>query len=309
MQLDRRPVAAAHHREEQPERSLEAACRPARLLAAVGVDRDRQLLGHDQVFEVCGLPAAQLRAVAEVEVLGERGSAPAAGIHDGAAAPHPGGACEVREVTARRPHGLLDQEMEVDRERLQPGEPRVALVEVSPARLDESDGLVGEHADRPAQEVGRRNEVCVEDRDERRSRERDAVRERARLEPDPLLAPHVGHVQPSAAPARQSLLDDRDRVVVRVVQYLHLEPRWGPLDRADRVDHARRDVALVVDRNLHADQGLVAPRRGIVSCGPQPRRSPREEQQVHPEREQQHAGRGQHDDHAGRERGHESNSV
>ena len=66
------PVAAAQHRDQQLERGLEAAGRPARLLPAVGVDRHGQLLGHDQVLEVGRPPAAQLRAVAEVQVLGQR---------------------------------------------------------------------------------------------------------------------------------------------------------------------------------------------------------------------------------------------
>ena len=309
LHLDGEPVVAAHDGSEQPERALEAAGGPAPLLPAICVDRHRQLLGHDQVLEVGSLPPAQLGAVAEVEVFGERGRAPAARVLDRGASPHAGRAGEVREVAARRAHCLLDQEVEVDGQRLQPREPRVALVEVAPASLHETDRFVGEDAHRPAQEIGRRHEVGVEDGNERRLRERHAVRERAGLEAGPLLPAHLRHLEAAPPPARDSRVDDGSRLVVGVVQHLHLEAVGRPLDRADRVDHALGDVPLVVDRDLHAHQRLSALRRGIGSRGTQAGRAPGEVQQVHPERQQQHAGRRQHDEQDGRDGGHESNSV
>ena len=309
LHLDHGPVAAAQDRTEQPEGSLEAACGPAPLLPAICIDRDGQLFRHHQVLEVGGLPAAQLRAVAEVEVLGERGRAPATRVRDRGAPPHAGGAGEVREVSARGAHSLLDQEVEVDRQRLQSREPGVALVEVPPARLHETDRIVGKHANRPAQEVGRRHEVGVEDRDERRLRERHPVREGAGLEAIPLQPAHVRHLEAAPSPPREPRVDDLSGLVVGVVEHLHLESIGGPFDGTDRVDHALRDVPLVVNRDLHADQRLRAPRRGIMLDGTQARRAPRQVQQVHAERQQQHTRRCQHDDQDCCDRGHESNSV
>src|SRR5437879_4407744 len=86
-------------RHAPPERALEASCRPARLLAPVGDDRNRELLGHDQVFQVRGPPASQLRPVAEVEVFGQGVGGPAPRVHDRRPAPDAGRACEVDEVS------------------------------------------------------------------------------------------------------------------------------------------------------------------------------------------------------------------
>src|SRR5580704_1605024 len=112
-------MTTSQHWDQQDEGGLEAAGGPARLLPSIGVDRNRQLFRHDEVLEVCGAPAAQLRPVAQVQVFRERGGAPAARILDRGTPPHAGGAGEVGEVTVRGSDRLLDQEVEVDRKRLQ----------------------------------------------------------------------------------------------------------------------------------------------------------------------------------------------
>src|SRR5438105_15195778 len=100
LQLYCRRVAAAKDRHEEPESGLEAACRPARLLPPVRVDRYRQLLRHDQVFDVGRFPTTQLRAIAEIQVLSQRSGAPTAGVLHGGSSPYAGSAGEVGEVTA-----------------------------------------------------------------------------------------------------------------------------------------------------------------------------------------------------------------
>src|SRR5450756_1198497 len=89
LELDSGSVAAAQHRDEELERGLEAAGRPPGLLAAVRVDRNRQLLGHDEVFDISRAPPTELRPIAEVEVLRQRVRAPAAGILDRGPPPDP----------------------------------------------------------------------------------------------------------------------------------------------------------------------------------------------------------------------------
>ena len=101
LELDRDSRIASHHRRQEPERGLEAAGGPARLLASVRVDGNGQLLRDDEVFDVGGFPSAQLGPVAEVEVFCQGPRAPAAGVHDRHPPPDSRGAGEVREVAAR----------------------------------------------------------------------------------------------------------------------------------------------------------------------------------------------------------------
>src|SRR5437867_1382947 len=79
---------------------------PVGVLAPVGAALHRKLFREDDVFHDCGPPPAKLRAVAEVEVLGQRPRAPAPGVLDRVAAPRPGRAGEVGELTARRSRRL-----------------------------------------------------------------------------------------------------------------------------------------------------------------------------------------------------------
>jgi len=104
--------------------------------------------------------------------------------------------------------------VKVDRQRLQPREPRIAFVEVTPSRLCESDRGIAESAEGAPQEIGRRDEVCVEDRDERSLGEGQAVRERPCLVTAPRGAPYVGDMQSLATPHRCAQRHDRGRLVV-----------------------------------------------------------------------------------------------
>src|SRR5712691_11501035 len=65
-------------------------------------------------------------------------------------------------------------------------------------------------------------------------------------------------VDPSCAPVRRPPAYDRRRLVVRIVEDLHLDAVARPFHLADGVDHALGYVALVVDRDLHADVWFMA---------------------------------------------------
>ena len=73
-------------RREDPRQQLAAgldrALGPAVLLRLEGVHLDRKLGRHDDVREEEELPAAQLGAIAEVEILGQRVVLPAAAVND-----------------------------------------------------------------------------------------------------------------------------------------------------------------------------------------------------------------------------------
>ena len=188
-------------RREVPERAFEAAPRPAMLLASIGVDAHRQLAGHDESAEIRRPPSPQQRAIRDVEVFGQRVVAPAAGIDDRLAPPDPGRAVEVEPVAAGGAGLLLDGEVAVDGECLEAGQQRIVAIDVTPPSLDEGEARVGgDDRDGRCQEVRRRDEVGVEDRDQRPARRRQALGEGARLEPGPPIASDVADVDAEALP-------------------------------------------------------------------------------------------------------------
>ena len=265
---------------------------------AIGANRDRQLFRHDQAQ--AARASHEVVPVAEVKVLRQRGCAPAARILDRRPSPDAGSAREIGEEATARAGRLLDEEVEVDGERLQAGEPRVPLVQVTPTRLSETDVRVVEHAERAAQEIPRRNEAGIEDCDEGRARQRQAVREGAGLEAVAGAAQHVGDADTALPPTCNAFVDDRERLVVRVVEDLHLEKITWPLQLAHRVEDALGYIPFVVDRYLHADSRLRSNGSRVIHARPQPGRAPGEVQKVRTESKQGNAGGG---DDANRDRG------
>jgi hypothetical protein len=61
---------------------------------------------------------------------------------------------------------VLDDEVAVEEDRLRAGQQRRFAVEVVPAHLHHADLRLGEVVDRVVEDVGRRDEIGVEDRDE-----------------------------------------------------------------------------------------------------------------------------------------------
>src|SRR5207248_1596048 len=87
MELDQERQAAAQNRAQVEPRVLGSAFHPAELLRAESVHVDRQLAVAWLMLEKLDAPALELRAIAEVEVLGDGVGAPAAGVLDGLPAP------------------------------------------------------------------------------------------------------------------------------------------------------------------------------------------------------------------------------
>src|ERR1700674_2438230 len=150
--------------------------------------------------------------------------------------------------------------MEVDRERLEPCEPRVALVEVTPPRLRKPDLRILEGAHDPPKKVALWNEIRIEDRDQGGVGEGQAVRQSACLVACPRSAPDVRDTNSLVPPHRDAARDDRRRFVIRVVEHLDLEAPGRPFDLTYRVEHALRHISLVVARHLTANDRLVAAR-------------------------------------------------
>src|SRR6185436_19747886 len=96
----------------------------------------------DQIRQEHEPPAFQLRAVAEIEIFGERIVLPAARVIDRLAPPHAGGAVEIEEAAGAIAAAMLQDEVGVQQNRLNLGQQRVVAIEVTPARLHHPDLLV-----------------------------------------------------------------------------------------------------------------------------------------------------------------------
>ena len=80
LRLDAERQVRSQNPRQQLAARLHGPLRPAELLRLEGVHLDRHLGRRDQVGEEDELPAAKLRAVAEIQILGQRVVLPAAGI-------------------------------------------------------------------------------------------------------------------------------------------------------------------------------------------------------------------------------------
>ena len=83
LDLDRQRQVRLQDARQELAAGLDRALGPAVLLGLEGVHLDRHLRRRDEVRQEHEPPAAQLRAVGEVEVLGQRVVLPAAGVVDG----------------------------------------------------------------------------------------------------------------------------------------------------------------------------------------------------------------------------------
>ena len=143
--------------------------------------------------------------------------------------------------------------MRVEQHGLDLRQQRVVLVDVSPARLHQRHLLVGEVVDGARQEVGLRNEVGVEDRDEIAARDLQSLVERARLESGAILAVDVLDVDALHRMATHGELGDLPGLVGRIVEHLDFKQLARILDPAYGVEQPIDDVHLVVERQLDGD--------------------------------------------------------
>ncbi len=86
---------------------LDRAFGPAMLLRLEAIHVHRQLGGGNDIWQKDELPAGQLRAITQIEVLRQRIVLPAPSLFDARAAPEPRGAVEVKEAATAAAGGLL----------------------------------------------------------------------------------------------------------------------------------------------------------------------------------------------------------
>src|SRR5438067_5650066 len=136
------------------------------LLGLEAVHVDRQLRRRDHIGQENEFPTGELRAVTQIEILGEGVVLPAARLIDARPAPETGGAVEIEKTSAAAARGLLQQKMAIEEHRLDPREQGVAAVQMTPARLDHPDLRIGEEMDRLFEQVRIRDKIRVQDADE-----------------------------------------------------------------------------------------------------------------------------------------------
>ena len=167
------------------------------------------------------------------------------------APPDAGRAVEVEEPAGAIAAAVLEDEMAVEQDGLDSGEQRIVAVDMAPARLDHPDAGIGEMRHQPRQEVGGRDEVGVEDRDELAARGLQPGLERAGLVPAAVQPMDVLDVDPFGGPAPHRLVGDVPGLVGRVVEHLDFQQLARVVDSADGVDQPVGDVHLVVKRQLN----------------------------------------------------------
>ena len=138
--------------------------------------------------------------------------------------------------------------MGVEQDGLDLGEQRVVAVHVGPARLHHRQGGIGEVRHGAPQEVGRGQEVGVEDGDELAAGLPQALGQRTRLVAGPVSATEVADGQAPSGVALHRGAGDLDGVVGRIVEHLDFQPLVRVVNLSHRVDQALDHVLLVVDR-------------------------------------------------------------
>ena len=166
-------------------------------------------------------------------------------------------------------HLVLDHEVAVEQRRLGAREQALVAVRVLPARLHHAD-----RADRRSAATSAQQEVGSGTKSASKMQNSSpcavhAVLERAGLEAGAVgAAQHLG-VEPARAQARDLLVDDRARLVGRVVEHLDLEPVGRIVERARRADQARATVRSLKSGSWTVTRGQKSP-----STGPGAARTP-----------------------------------
>ena len=117
--------------------------------------------GNLDLREEQELPARQLGTEAEIEVFGQGVVLPATGLFDAAFAPDAGRAVEIEEATRAVAGGVLDDQVTVEKDRLDLGQQRVVAIQVTPAHLHHTQLGVGEMVDGAFEDVRRGHKVGV----------------------------------------------------------------------------------------------------------------------------------------------------
>ena len=180
---------------------------------------------------------------------------PAAAVGDRLGPPDAGRAIEVEEAAGPVAPAVLEHEVGVEQDRLHLGQQRVILVQVRPARLHHRHLRVAEVRHGPLQEVGRGDEVGVEDRDVAAAGHLEGGVERAGLVAATVVAVDVLDIETLGAITLRRQPGDVLRLVGRVVEDLDFELLFRVVHPADGLDQPVHHVHFVEERQLHRHRG------------------------------------------------------
>ena len=244
---------------------LHQALGPAGLLRFEAVHVYRQLGRALDVRQIQKLPAFQLRAIREIGVFGERVVLPAAGLVNGFAAPHSGGAVEIEKSAAAGTRAVFDHKMAVEQDGFHLSEQRVIGIEIGPASLHHADARaaagIHEIGNGEAQKIGRRHKVGVKNRDELSLGSFQSMFERAGFVAFAIGAMDVGDGHALRGEALHTVAGDFLSFVGGVVEDLHVEQLGRVIETGDGFDQALDDVPLIINGKLNGDARPLGDRR------------------------------------------------
>ena len=228
---------------------------------------DGQLRRAIQARQVDETPARELRAIAQVGIFGESVMLPAAGVFYSAPPKDACGAVEIEKITGPGSRSVLENEMAVEQHRLHFGQEVVVAIEVTPASLHHADGRVGKEMDRAREEIGWRNEIGIEDRDQLTSSRFESRLQRPRLESVTIGPVMILDREPQRPIALHQRFGEQMRVVGRIVQHLNLQQVLRVFDLGDLVDQPLHDIPLVVQGKLDGDDWRGVERLLVLGLG------------------------------------------
>lgn len=171
---------------------------------------------------------------AQIEIFGQRVALPAPRVLDRRAAPDAAGSVEGDGQPKAGARHLLDPEMPVEQPRLDTSQQRLLGVEVGPTRLDQGEPRLAEQDwDGAPQEIRRRDEVRIEDRDEGGVGAVESSGEGAGLERCALSPVHELDAEACALPMLDSGTAQGQGAVGAVIEHPDLEVLTRPVERRD----------------------------------------------------------------------------
>src|ERR1700722_13868068 len=178
---------------------------------------------------------------------------PAAGIVDGAAAPHTCSSVEVEKDTAASPAGMLEHEMPIQQDGFNLSEKRVVAVDVRPASLHHADIGIGEVVNDAQYKIFRGNEIRVKNGDELALSRLKTFRQRACLESLAVGTMMVGDRESPGGIMIDQPACHRNGFIRRVVEHLNVKLFQGIAQAANGVQQPLGHELLIEDGKLDRD--------------------------------------------------------
>ena len=145
--------------------------------------------------------------------------------------------------------------MRIDRQSLSARQAILVSVEVTPAALHDADARIGQQMrQRPAQKIGRRQEVGVKDGEIFALTMAHSLGQGAGFEAPAIGAADMLNLITARFQFGQLSRDERHGQIVRIIQRLYQEFAARVIEGGHRVNQAARDLRLVVQRQLHGNR-------------------------------------------------------